>query len=88
MFSDKAKKWLFRLGGFGLTVKGDTIKGWARLDEDDEYERTYYDAKDLRELASAALEIAEILEVGVCPYCEKAMTDKNEHLACGAVADG
>ena len=66
-FSDNAKYWLRKLGNFGITSSGKEIKGWALLDSDDEYERVYFSAEDLRKLASAANEIADKLERGLTP---------------------
>jgi len=61
-FSDNAEYWLKQLGHFRVTNAGDEIKGWALLDDFEEYERVYFDAKDLRQLASAMIEVAEFLE--------------------------
>lgn len=64
-WSENAKYWLRKLGNFGITSSGKEIKGWALLDsDDDEYERVYFSAEDLRKLAAAAIEIAEKLEAG------------------------
>lgn len=64
-FSDNAKYWLRKLGNFGVTWSGKEIKGWALLDNDDEYERVYFSAEDLRKLANAANEVADKLESGL-----------------------
>lgn len=77
-FSDNAKYWLRKLGNFGVTSSGKEIKGWALLDSDDEYERVYFSAEDLRKLASAANEVAEMLERGLTPLAP----DGETHL-CG-----
>ena len=79
-FSDNAKYWLRKLGNFGVTSSGKEIKGWALLDNDDEYERVYFSAEDLRKLANAANEVADKLESGLtkrapdlkpaCPTCK------------------
>lgn len=66
-FSENAKYWLRKLGNFGVTVSGKEIKGWALLDNDDEYERVYFSAEDLRKLASAANEVADKLDGGLTP---------------------
>lgn len=78
-FSDNAKYWLRKLGNFGVTSSGKEIKGWALLDGDDEYERVYFSAEDLRKLANAANEVADKLDGGLtkrapdaaplCPEC-------------------
>ena len=80
-FSDNAKYWLRKLGNFGVTSSGNEIKGWALLDGDDDYERVYFSAEDLRKLANAANEVADKLDGGLtkrppdadeqnCPACD------------------
>lgn len=58
--------WLHRLGHFGPTYNGETVKGWALIlgdtEEDDFYERVYLDADALRGLAAAAEEAAAMLD--------------------------
>lgn len=58
--------WLHRLGHFGPTYNGETVKGWALIlgdtGEDDFYERVYLDADALRGLAAAAEEAAAMLD--------------------------
>lgn len=66
--SDNAKYWLRKLGNFGVTGSGKEIKGWALLDDCDEYERVYFSAEDLRKLASAANEVADKLDGGLTPH--------------------
>jgi hypothetical protein len=64
-FSDNAKYWLRKLGNFGVTSSGNEIKGWALLDSEDDYERVYFSAEDLRKLANAANEVADKLDGGL-----------------------
>ena len=78
-FSDNAKYWLRKLGNFGVTSSGKEIKGWALLDNDDEYERVYFSAEDLRKLANAANEVADKLESGLTPLAPDVC------LGCGAI---
>ena len=88
-FSDNAKYWLRKLGNFGITSSGKEIKGWALLDSDDEYERVYFSAEDLRKLASAANEIADKLERGLTPLAPDvclgcgATYNRPESIGCG-----
>lgn len=59
-FSKNAEEWMKQWGHFGITYDRRTIKGWALIN-DDEYERVYYDANDLRKMAEACIEIANVL---------------------------
>ena len=73
-FSDNAKYWLRKLGNFGVTSSGKEIKGWALLDGDDDYERVYFSAEDLRKLANAANEVADKLDGGLTQHALDAAT--------------
>ena len=48
--------WMEILGNFGVTVKGDEVKGYM------EGGKVYFSATDLRELAKACLTVADYLE--------------------------
>ena len=54
--------WLEKLGGFQLTVNGQELKGWVPDFEDGGTHKCYLDAKDCREVATAFVEMAEIIE--------------------------
>ena len=48
--------WMETLGNFGITNKGDEIKGYMEGD------KVYFSATDLRELANACQKVADYLE--------------------------
>lgn len=45
------------MGDFGPTADGQTIKGYPQ-----ESGKTYYDSKDLKAMASALIEVANLLD--------------------------
>ncbi len=58
--SEETKQAMKELGDFGITYGGDTIKGYGTFG-DDEPGKSYWNASDLRKMAKAMLEVADIL---------------------------
>jgi len=59
--SKNAKYWMNKLGNFSVTKSKEYVKGWALLDDFENYERVYWSARELENLASAANEVAGLL---------------------------
>jgi len=63
-WSENTKCWMESLGRFTPTTENDYVKGYAYdFDEGGTYS-IYWDARSLREIAAACLEVAEGLEGG------------------------
>ena len=63
-WSDNAKEWMDALGRFGPTTDSEYIKGYAYDYEEGGVFSIYWNARHLREIAAACLEVAESLEGG------------------------
>ena len=61
-FSAETEEAMRHYGLWGLTSREDCIKGVLHDSSDGEVYGTYLDAKELRELATACVEIADYLE--------------------------
>jgi len=63
-WSEETQQWMESLGRFGPTTDGEYIKGYAYDYEEGGVFTIYWNARDLRQIAAACLEVAESLEGG------------------------
>lgn len=63
-WSKKTAEWMESLGQFGPTTDNKYVKGYAYDYEEGGTFTIYWDARSLREIAAACLEVAESLEGG------------------------
>lgn len=63
-WSEKTAEWMESLGGFRPTTDNEYVKGYAYDCEEGGTFTIYWDARSLREIAAACLEVAKSLEGG------------------------
>lgn len=72
--SSNARKVMLMLGNFSVTHAGDSVKGNIPNDEGGDT-RVYFDAYDLRQIAEACNEVADVLQSNAQAY--KAYKENN-----------
>ena len=62
--SESSRGWMRTLGNFSPTVLTERREiGGVTVDDDGELVKTYFDSKELRELATACIEVADWLDL-------------------------